>query len=516
MSSLYPSIRIEGGLLGPDVLDQVLAGELPGQRAGDFGLDGRRNLTDEIAAAFADARALWQVFQHRLERVPEDDLATSVTRDAWVIPFLGLLGYELRYNQRAFEVDGLSFAISHVAVARNEERENVRQGERENANLSRSHDLTLSPSFFPPVHIVGIRQELGRVPPSGRPRLAPHSLLQEYLNRTESLWGIVTNGRTLRLLRDCTFVRRQAYVEFDLPAILDEQRFQDFAALYRLVHRTRFPRTAAEANDCLLEKYYVHSVEQGGRVRDHLRDGVEECLVLLANGFLRHPANDELRRRVAAERENVRPAEERENADLSRSHALTLSPSDLYRQLLILVYRFLFLLVSEDRGLLSADPLYRQYYSIGRLRRLLDQRAAFTDHDDLWQSLRVLWLILIKDQPQPALNNQPMAAALGLPVLNGDLFEPLALDNCTITNADLLEALWYLAFLRAGSRHPPRSQLCRAGHRRTRLGLRKPARIRALNRHRRSPRHRGSIWCRSAASGVRPARITPRRNSSRR
>jgi hypothetical protein len=87
-----PAIRIEGGLLGPDVLDQLLAAALPGQKPADFGLDGRRNLTDEVAAIFADARALWQVFQHRLQRLSAEDLATSVTRDAWGIPFLGLLG----------------------------------------------------------------------------------------------------------------------------------------------------------------------------------------------------------------------------------------------------------------------------------------------------------------------------------------------------------------------------------------------------------------------------------------
>jgi hypothetical protein len=210
----------------------------------------------------------------------------------------------------------------------------------------------------------------------------------------------VTNGLTLRLLRDSTFVRRQAYVEFDLPAILEEQRFQDFAALYRLLHRTRLPRGPADAGECLIEKYYVHSVEQGGRVREHLRDGVEQCITLLANGFLRHPANDELRRRASP----VCTGNERITAE------------GLYRQLLVLVYRFLFLLVSEDRGLLSPDPLYREHYGIARLRRPLEQRAAFTEQDDLWQSLRVLWLVLVKDQPQPALNNQPMAAALAAPV----------------------------------------------------------------------------------------------------
>src|ERR1051325_3585782 len=127
----FPSIRIEGGLLGPDLLDQLLAAQPPGQKARDFGLEGARNLTDEIASVFADTRELWKIFQHRLARLPEADLATSVTRDAWMIPFLGLLGYELNYNQRGYEVDGLTFAISH------------RAGEAEDS---------------PPVHIVGARR----------------------------------------------------------------------------------------------------------------------------------------------------------------------------------------------------------------------------------------------------------------------------------------------------------------------------------------------------------------------
>ena len=111
----FPSIRIEGGLFGSDLLDQIVAGELKGQKPADFGLDPKRNLTDEIAAAFADARALWGVFQNRLDRVAVDDPASTVTRDSWMIPFLALLGYEVRFNQRAFEVDGQTYAISHRA-----------------------------------------------------------------------------------------------------------------------------------------------------------------------------------------------------------------------------------------------------------------------------------------------------------------------------------------------------------------------------------------------------------------
>lgn len=402
--SVFPGIRIEGGIFAPDLLDQLLAADLPGQRPGDFGFAGRRSLTDEIAAAFADARALWEVFQHRLARLPESQSATSLTRDAWVVPFLGLLGYELRYNPRAYEADGLSFAISH------------RAGEPQDA---------------PPIHIVGVRQELGRLAPTGRPRLAPHSLLQEYLNRTEHLWGLVTNGRLLRLLRNSAYIRRQAYVEFDLAAILTEQHFPDFVALYRLLHRTRLPLREEEAQNCWLENYYRYSLEQGGRVRDHLRDGVEECLKLLANAFLRHPANQDLRRRLAP--------------DYHGPDRLT--PEELYRQLLRLVYRFLFLLVSEDRGLISPDPLYREHYGVARLRRLVDRRAAYTEHEDLWHSLRVLWKVLADEK---------FAVFLQVAPLNGELFNPLDLDHWLVTNRDLLEAFWHLAYYQESPSQPAR------------------------------------------------------------
>ncbi|MDH7501975.1 MAG: N-6 DNA methylase [Verrucomicrobiota bacterium] len=406
----FPSIRIEGGILGPELLDQLLAAELPGQNPADFGLDPKRSLTDEIAAAFADARALWSVFQHRLAKLPEDDLATSVTRDAWVIPFLGLLGYELRYNQRALEADGMTFAVSHGAAGRDA-----------SLRVSASSDL-------PPVHIVGARRELGRLPPSGRPRLAPHSLVQEYLNRTEHLWGIVTNGITLRLLRDCALLQRQAYVEFDLHAIFEEQLFQDFAAFYRLLHRSRLPRGMADAADCLLEKYHQQTLEQGGRVRDRLRDGVEECLKLLGNGFLNHPDNQALRDALSPQASE---------SPVSRPTFPRMTSAEFYRQLLRLVYRFLFLLVSEDRGLISPNPIYRAHYGIGRLRRMLDVRAAWTNHTDLWLGLRTLFRLF---------RDEKLAAFLDLAPLNGELFEASAIDNCVITNRDLLEAFWHLAY----------------------------------------------------------------------
>ena len=87
-------IRIEGGLIPADILEQIASGEAPGQRPQDFGLPRTVRLADEIANAWSDARAYWKAFQRRLQRLAPDEPATTVTREQWVIPLLGSLGYE--------------------------------------------------------------------------------------------------------------------------------------------------------------------------------------------------------------------------------------------------------------------------------------------------------------------------------------------------------------------------------------------------------------------------------------
>jgi hypothetical protein len=400
MTSRFPSLSLEGGLFAIDLIDQIADGTAPGQKPADFGLESRYHLTDEIAALWTDARAFWTAFQNRLERLSSDDTATSITRDQWIIPLLSLFSYELTYNPKAHEVDNSTYAISH------------RASKDENA---------------PPIHVVGARQSLDRRPESGRPRLAPHALLQEYLNRTEHLWGFVTNGCTLRLLRDSQLIRRQAYIEFDLKQMMENERFADFSLLYRLIHRSRLPRGMDDASDCLLERYYTLTVEQGGRVRDHLRDGVEKALKGFAQGFLCHPRNQPLREKAIKGE---------------------LNPRSFYQQLLRLIYRLLFLMVAEERNLITENMTYREHYSISRLRRLTELRSAHSDHEDLYLGLQTLFRLFQDEQ---------LGNMLQVPPLNGDLFNALQtadLENVCITNRDLLTALWHLSMYRENERTP--------------------------------------------------------------
>ena len=112
----YPSIRIEGAILSPDILGQTE--ELPGQRPSDFALDASTKVKDEIARAWADAQDYWRIFQRKLETVKEGSNATTETRNLWMIPLLGLLGYDIEYQPRRNEFNGRTYVISHRATNR--------------------------------------------------------------------------------------------------------------------------------------------------------------------------------------------------------------------------------------------------------------------------------------------------------------------------------------------------------------------------------------------------------------
>jgi hypothetical protein len=218
----------------------------------------------------------------------------------------------------------------------------------------------------------------------GMSRMSPHALTQEYLNLTEHLYALVTNGHKLRLLRDSSRLIKLSFLEFDFERIFEDELFSDFALLYRLLHASRMPATQADASESIIEQYHQDSLEDGFAIRKGLGAAVEEVIVQLANGFLSHPANDKLRQAAAANQFPI--------------HSLATERSfsgPFYQALLRLIYRLLFLLVTEERGLIQARStdrkkilIYRDYYSLTRLRRLAESiRFHDARHTDAWQSL---------------------------------------------------------------------------------------------------------------------------------
>ena len=421
-------VQFEGNLLAADITTELLTGNIKGQTPADFGLPKSDKLEDEIAIAWGDAKAYWASFQRQLNRLDAEDTATSITREMAVL-LLKSLGYTPVYTAKAEVVEGQTYAISHRAVL---------PSDSSIPNYVRvAFPKEILPiTNYPPIHIIGCRLDIDQRPPSGTPRLSAHGLVQEYLNKTEHLWAIATNGFRWRLLRDSSLMTRLTYIEFDLEQILNGENFAEFGLFYRLFHRSRLPETADDADKCLLEYYHQESLQQGGRVRDRLRDGVEKALIQLGNGFIQHRDSENLRQKLS----NNYELRSRSVSDSLRGVAIgNITNYALYRQLLRLIYRLLFLMVAESRNLLLIGEdtekarIYLEYYSIERLRELAERpryhREGFLD---IWQGLRVTFKLFDENW---------RGQILGLSPLNGDLFGSQTLtdlDDCGIDNYDLL------------------------------------------------------------------------------
>ena len=406
----YVAIRSEGGLIPYDLLDKIANDDAAGQKPGDFGLPKGRRLTDEISRVWSDAQSLWDIFSRRRESLSEkDQYGTTLTRERWILPLLSdseMLGFDLHPQPTAAIVNNSSYAISH------------RAGDGDDGI---------------PVHVEGFKIDLDRRLHT-KLRTSPQAMLQDFLNNSEHvLWGIVTNGLSFRILRDSSRTAKPTYLEFDLESILEGNRFNEFSLFYRLCHRSRFPRTGEDPSECLLERYYQESIEQGLRVRDKLREGVEETLKIFGSAFLQHPANTVLRERITTGK---------------------LTPVQYHRQLLLLVYRLLFLMVAEERGLIVSvgegaeqnQKIYDQWYSISRLRDRAAHIIEASPFGDLWIGLQQTFYLF-----EYGIDTN----ALGIPPLNGDLFHQTHaipdLAGTELYNHELLRAIRHLSLFKDGN-----------------------------------------------------------------
>ena len=291
-----------GGLLPPDILIRVAETDaaLGGLAPADYFLIEGERISEAVNRSWNRLRAAWHAFQKARETLGPNAPTTGMTRDRWLLPLFQELGYGRLQKAKAVEIGEKNYAISHFW----------------------NHA---------PVHLLGA-VPLDRRSPGleGATAASPHGLVQEFLNRSpDHLWGFVSNGLTLRILRDSVRLTRQSLVEFDLESMMEGELYADFRLMWLVCHASRVSGEAPEA--CRLERWRCAARDQGARILENLRVGVETAIVRLGGGFLCHPANEALR---ASLRDG------------------SLETRDYFRQLLRLVYRLLFLFVSEDRDLL--------------------------------------------------------------------------------------------------------------------------------------------------------------------
>jgi hypothetical protein len=457
MLNPFSSITTAGLLLPLDLLTRVgsMDRALPGMTPADYHVPGSIRLNEAATAAYSRALAYWKSFRKKFNALPASDTGTTLTRDEWLLPLFECLGYGRLQNKRAITIDNKDFPISH--------------GWEDHVSI----------------HLLSARLPLDKRTQhvSGAATRSPYSLVQELLNRSSKhRWGFVSNGLKLYVLRDNASLTRSANVEFDLETMMDGEYHADFTVLFLICHQSRLEiqltpivdkkssqkkvakpvkatttRRKIEDDDaeddsraellgveeaieieeptrlgpenCWLEAWTKLADSQGIAAKEKLRFGVQLAIQTLGAGFYTCTSN-------AVLHESLRSGE--------------LSSQDYYRQLLRLVYRLLMLMVAEDKSTESGQNLlhpidtpahirdrYNQFYSVGRIRKLANERRG-TPHRDLYESLKTTFLKL-RDGYAP----------LGIPGIGSFLFSDTAtpdLDTAQITNEALLDAFRHLCF----------------------------------------------------------------------
>ncbi|MGC4856678.1 Eco57I restriction-modification methylase domain-containing protein [Micromonospora sp. DT4] len=398
-NQVFTAVHTIGGLLPADMLVRIADGkDVPGSKPADYRVVGARSVRDDAERHWEWLKSVWKDLRGDLPAAPEADTPADPTGRAvtqWLEPLLDAFGF------------GALTPIGATGITSDD-------GSK---TFSISHRWQ-----HVPIHLARWNATLDKRPAGGG--VPPQSLVQECLNRSDAhLWGVLTNGRQLRLLRDSNALATAAYVEFDLEAIFDGELFSEFVLLYRLLHVSRFAvGEEAAPSTCWLEKWRAEAITSGVRALEQLRRGVQEAITTLGTGFLRHPDNQRLR------------------ADLD--------VQAFHNALLRLVYRLLFLFVAEDRDALhppgtseETRDRYARYFSSARLRAHARRRRG-TAHADLYEALRVVL---------DALGHVDGRPEIGLPGLGGifDDREPDApLRGLSLANEHLLTAVRQLCQVR--------------------------------------------------------------------
>ena len=264
----FTTIRTEGALLPPDILQRIVSQKVDGMCPADYHLPEGFKTTEAITQSWDMLKKHWKSFQEARETLSETDTGTALTNERWLLPLFRELDYGRLTPESAPVIEDRLYPIE------------------------RFYNKT-------PIHLIGCNLTLDRRTKGARgaATASPHSMVQEYLNRSDNhLWAFLSNGRQLRILRDNISLSRQAYVEFDLEGMMEGEVYSDFALLWMLCHQSRVETEKPE--ECWLEKWSKLAREEGTRVLNGLRTGVADAIEALGRGFIAYPHNDDLRQKL--------------------------------------------------------------------------------------------------------------------------------------------------------------------------------------------------------------------------
>ena len=249
----------------------------------------------------------------------------------------------------------------------------------------------------------------------------PNYQIDFYIRTSGLTWGILTSGKLWRLYHRDTSYKLDSFYEVNLEKILTDENIDEFRYFYYFFRSEAFiPHTS---NHTFLDDALAGSIRYTVSVSDDLGDKIYLALEELINGFLDYQGNN-----------------------------LTTSDADvekIHESCLILLYRLLFVLYAEGRGLLPREnPEYQSEYSLEaiatNIHNALDSNSAVPElRTDYWSRLQTLFTLIDKGWAE------------NIPQYNGGLFNPTRhqfLEEKKIGNRSLAKVIDTLTRTKKGER----------------------------------------------------------------
>ena len=224
---------------------------------------------------------------------------------------------------------------------------------------------------------------------------SPHDRFDRLLRKTEVPIGLLFNGTELRLVY-APRGESSGYATFRVKEMAEVSGRPIFAALHMLLEA---PRLFSMAEKQRLPAILADSRKYQNVVSNQLAEQVLAALYELLRGF--------------------QAADAQRHGDLLRE-VLAQDPNHVYGGLLNVLMRLVFVLYAEDRGLMSNDPVYGNFYSVtGLFERLRADAGRYPDTMDqrfgAWAQLLTLFRLVYEGGRH---------GSFRIPARKGYLFDP--------------------------------------------------------------------------------------------
>jgi hypothetical protein len=230
---------------------------------------------------------------------------------------------------------------------------------------------------------------------SGDFEASAHGRMERLLRQTDVPAGLLFNGRTLRLV-SAPYGESSGWIDFHVADMVQTAGRPISTALRLLLGQ---PRLLSLPRGQRLAALLDDSRKFQNEVSERLSEQVLHALYELLRGF--------------------QAAHDASKGELLRE-PLAGHPDEVYRALLTVILRLVFLLYAEEKDMLPEDEIFLRYYSLsGLYERLREDAALFPDTIDqrygAWAQLLVLFR-MIYDGAE--------SGSLRLPRRHGVLFDP--------------------------------------------------------------------------------------------